>query len=54
MAPIVITRTGELNPVAAPLLPAQKNALWEHIIKTWIDKNPDLFRAMLEAACPEV
>lgn len=47
--PIVISRTGELNPRYTPLTPEQREAAWAHIIKTWADKNAESFRTMLEA-----
>lgn len=47
--PIVINRTGELNPQYTPLTPEQREAAWAHIIKTWTDKNYESFRTMLEA-----
>jgi hypothetical protein len=47
--PIVISRTGELNPQFTPLTPEQREKAWAHIIKNWTDKNAASFRDMLEA-----
>lgn len=47
--PIVISRTGELNPQYTPLTSEQRERAWAYIIKTWTDKNAESFRTMLEA-----
>lgn len=46
--PIVISRTGDLNPQHAPLTPEQRERAWAYIIKTWTDKNSESFRKILE------
>ena len=47
--PIVISRTGELNPQYTPLTPEQREKAWAYIVKTWADKNAESFRKILEA-----
>lgn len=47
--PIVISRTGDLNPQYAPLTPEQREQAWAYIVRTWADKNAESFRKMLEA-----
>ena len=40
--PIVISRTGPVEPRnTSPLTQAQQDALWEHIVRSWCDKNLD-------------
>lgn len=47
--PIVIARTGELNPQYTPLTPEQRERMWAYIIKNWTNANAPTFREMLEA-----
>ena len=45
--PIVISRTGELNPRVAPVSQEQRDALWAAFVTSWLDKNQDKFAEML-------
>lgn len=55
--PIVISRTGELNPQVTPsVTQEQRDALWYAFVGSWIKKNEDKFVEMLtkpEAAASE-
>lgn len=42
--PIVISRTGELNPKIVPTVTqAQRDALWAAFVTGWLDKHQDEF-----------
>jgi hypothetical protein len=46
--PIVISRTGELNPqVASTVTQEQRDALWAAFVTGWVKKNEDKFTEML-------
>jgi hypothetical protein len=46
--PIVISRTGELNPKVTPsVTPEQRDALWAAFVTGWLDKNPEQFAQMI-------
>lgn len=45
--PIVISRTGELNPRVAPVSQEQRDALWAAFVTSWLDKHQDKFAEML-------
>ena len=46
--PIVITRTGELNPKVTPsVTQEQRDALWAAFVTSWVNKNQDKFAEML-------
>lgn len=45
--PIVISRTGELNPRVAPVSQEQRDALWAAFVTSWLDKNQEKFAEML-------
>ena len=47
--PIVISRTTDAPPVITnPLTPEQKNALWEAVVRSWVQRNPDTFAALVQ------
>lgn len=46
--PIVISRTGELNPQVTPsVTQEQRDALWAAFVTSWVKKNEDKFAEML-------
>ena len=45
--PIVIARTGELNPRAPQVTQEQRDALWAALVTNWVKKNEDKFAEML-------
>ena len=46
--PIVISRTGELNPqVTSTVTQEQRDALWAAFVTGWVKKNEDKFAEML-------
>lgn len=46
--PIVISRTGELNPKVTPsVTQEQRDALWAAFVTGWVNKNQDKFAEML-------
>ena len=47
--PIVISRTGDMNPQITPLTPEQRERAWAYIIQNWTEKNAPTFLEMLEA-----
>lgn len=47
--PIVIARTGEMNPQMPTLTPEQREKAWAYIIRTWTDKNAASFLEILKA-----
>lgn len=53
--PIVISRNTDDSPVVTgPLTPQQKEELWAHIVRSWVDKNTDRFAAMVKHGVQEV
>ncbi len=45
--PIIISRDGSSEPVVTTsITPAQRQALWEHVVKSWCSKNEDQLRAV--------
>ena len=47
--PIVISRTTDAPPVVTnPLTAEQKSALWEAVARSWVQRNPEKFQAMIE------
>lgn len=45
--PIIISRDGSSEPVVtASITPEQRQALWEHVVKSWCSKNEDQLRAI--------
>ena len=45
--PIIISRNGPVEPKETnPLTPAQKQALWEHIVMSWCAQNPEKLEAV--------
>lgn len=46
--PIVISRKGDLLPVATAAPPERRNAAWAQIVQTWAEKNEEQFRSMLD------
>lgn len=52
--PIVISREGPVEPrIPNPLTPEQRQQLWEAVVKSFCDKNPDRLRALYEPAPAE-
>lgn len=52
--PIVISRTGELNPKVVPTVTQeQRDALWYAFVGSWLEKNQDKFSEMLTGPEPE-
>lgn len=46
--PIVISRTGELNPkVTSTVTQEQRDALWAAFVTSWLNKNQEQFTQML-------
>lgn len=46
--PIVISRTGELNPKIVPTVTQeQRDALWAAFVTSWLDNHPDEFAQMV-------
>lgn len=45
--PIVIARTGDLNPKVSQVTQEQRDALWAALVTSWLDKHPDEFSRML-------
>ena len=46
--PIVIARTGELNPKVVPsVTQEQRDALWAAFVTSWLNKHQDEFAQML-------
>ena len=45
--PIVIARTGELNPRVTQITQEQRDALWAAFVTSWLDKNPEKFSEMV-------
>ena len=49
--PFVISRSGPVEPVTVnPLTPEQRQALWEHIVLSYCQKNEDKLRALAQDA----
>lgn len=49
--PIIISRDGSSEPVVVNALsPEQRQALWEHVVKSWCSKNEDQLRAAAASA----
>lgn len=45
--PIIISRDGSSEPVVTgAITPEQRQALWEHVVKSWCNQNPDQLRAV--------
>ena len=45
--PIVIPRTGVLNPEVPQVTQEQRDALWYAFVGSWSDKHPEKFRDMI-------
>ena len=45
--PIVIARTGDLNPQYAPITQEQRDALWAAFVTSWVNKHPEEFHEMI-------
>ena len=45
--PIVIARTGDLNPKVPQVTQEQRDALWAAFVTSWLDNHPDEFSQML-------
>ena len=45
--PIVISRTGELDPKAPPITQEQRDALWAAFVTSWLDKHNQEFAQMV-------
>lgn len=45
--PIVIARTGELNPKVPQITQEQRDALWAAFVTSWLDKNQEQFAQMI-------
>ena len=46
--PIVIPRTGDLDPKAAAAVPQElRDRLWAAFVTSWLDKHQDEFQTML-------
>lgn len=46
--PIVISRTGELNPKVTPsVTQEQRDALWYAFVGSWLEKNQEKFAQMI-------
>lgn len=45
--PIVIARTGELNPKVPQITQEQREALWAAFVTSWLDKNQEQFAQMI-------
>lgn len=51
--PIVIARTGELEPVTTGLQPGNNRKAWACIIRAWADKHTDLLQDPAGAPAPQ-
>ena len=49
---IVISRDGELNPRTTEISQEQREALWAAFVTSWLNKNEEQFRAMLQDGEP--
>ena len=50
--PIVIARTGELNPKVPQVTQEQRDALWAAFVTTWLDRNQEQFSELLNQPEP--
>ena len=46
--PIVISRTGDLNPKIPTITQEQRDALWAAFVTSWLDKHSEEFSQMLK------
>lgn len=51
--PIVITRTGDLNPKIPQITQEQRDALWAAFVTSWVEKHKDECSQLLSQPEPE-